>query len=160
MAQKLTLMADVFSPEHDKIINFSGDHPSKVLKLIPSLLKSIFKMSSTNVYEDDFKWDRSGDPVDFFAIWRGQDKKDNKTAVWIMVKAQGKQNVKDKKGYVTIMIHPYIKTSFPYSNSFDKALIKTYSHFFYGNQRKKYIERELIRLKEFEDEIKTELGIR
>ncbi len=156
----LRLMADVFSPEAVKTIKYSGFHPSKVFKIIPSLIKETFKITSTKFFEDDIRWDKSSDPIEFFAQWRGKDEKDGRTSIWIKVKVIGKQNSKDKMGNVTIYIHPYLVTKLPYSNFLDKMLTKLYSYFFYRNQKRKYISEELLLLKRFEDELKAELGIK
>ena len=155
----LRLVTDVLSPHYDKIIKYSGDHPSKVFKIIPTLIKLTFRITSTKFYEDDVRWDRSTDIIDFYGQWRGKDEKDGRTSIWIKVRVMGKQRTKDKKGNVTIYLEPYMVTKLRYSNFFDKALARMYSYFFYGNQRRKYISRELTYIKQFEDELKKELGI-
>jgi len=94
----LRLVADIFSPHYVKELKYSGDHPSRVLKIIPSLIKSVFRITSTRFFEDEIKWDKSSDPIEFFGQWRGIDPKDNRTRMWIKVKVIGKQNSKDKKG--------------------------------------------------------------
>ena len=156
---ELKYIADVFSPHYVKTIKYSGDHPTTTLKTIPALMKSIFRITSTNFFEDEIKWDKSFEPIEFFGEWRGKFALDGRTTFWIKVKVIGKQNSKDKKGNVTIYIHPYMTTKLPYSNFLDKALALSYSHLFYGEQRRKYITRQLILLKRFEDELKKELGI-
>jgi hypothetical protein len=156
---KLRMRAEVFSPQNVKVINYSGYHPSKTLKIIPSLIRSVFRITSTDFYEDEIKWDVSGDPIEFFGQWRGKDEKDDRTLVWIKVKVDGKQNSKDKMGTVTIYIEPFMITEFPYSNFLDKSLVKTYSYFYYGNIRRDYIEEELNLLKKFEDQLREQLGI-
>jgi len=156
----LRLVADVYSPHFEKIIKYNGDHPSKVLKIIPPLIKIVFRITSTKFYEDEIKWDSSTDLIDFYGQWRGKDEKDARTAIWIKVKILGKQNKNDKKGWVEIHIHPYMITKIPYTSILEKILAKPYSHFFYGVQRKKYISRELIHLQRFENEIKDQLGLK
>lgn len=156
----LRIVSDVLSPHFDKIIKYQGDHPSRVLKIIPTLIKMVFKITSTKFYEDGIKWDKSSDPIEFWGQWRGKDDKNGRTAIWIKVRVLGKQRAKDKKGYVTIYIEPYMVTKLPYSNFLDKALAKSYSFFFYGNQRRNYISRELVYIKRFEEQLKGELGLR
>ncbi len=155
----LKLVADIFSPHYVKTLKYSGDHPSRTLTMIPQLIKRVFKITSTNFYEDEIKWDISTEPLEFFGLWRGKVPLDGRTAAWIKVKVIGKQNSKDKKGWVTIYIHPYMITKLPYSNPLNKTIARMYSHFFYGNQRRSYIKEELKYLKRFEEEIKKELGI-
>jgi hypothetical protein len=156
---ELQMKADILAPEHTKVIKFSGDHPSKTFKFIPNLIKEVFKITSTNFYEDKIKWDKSDDPIGFYGEWRGVDKKDNRTTIWVKIKVQGNQTEKEKKGEVTIWISGVIITKITYSNVIDKSLFKAYSRFFYSNQRRYYIEEARTRFKILENEIKRELGI-
>jgi hypothetical protein len=155
----LKLVTDVLSPHYVKTIRYEGDHPSWTLKLVPFLMRTTFRVTSTNFYEDEIKWDVSAEPIEFFGEWRGRSGIDARTALWVKVKVIGKQSSKDKKGYVTIYIHPYMKTTIPYSNAVDKMIAPVYTKFFYKGQIKKYIERKLILCQRFEDYLKKELGI-
>jgi hypothetical protein len=158
---ELKILSDVFSPHYVKTIRYEGDHPSRTLNFMPGIMRSIFRVTSTNFYEDEIKWDRSfPDNVEFYGQWRGKYTHDARTAFWIKVKVIGKQSVKDKKGYVTIYIHPYLATTFPYSNFLDKALYFSYTRLFYKAQRRKYIEKQLYLSNRFEQELRKELGIR
>lgn len=155
----LNLVTDVFSPHYVKTLRYEGDHPSRTLKLCPFIMRVTFRVTSTNFYEDEIKWDVSSEPVEFFGEWRGVNKIDARTSLWVKVKVIGKQNSKDKKGYATIYIHPYMKTKIPNSNALDKVLAPIYSRLFYRGQIKRYIERKLILCQRFEDDLKKELGI-
>jgi hypothetical protein len=157
---KLQILTDVFSPHYVKTLRYEGDHPSRTLKFMPNLMRSIFRVTSTNFYEDEIKWDRSSEMVEFYGQWRGKETKDARTTFWMKVKVIGKQNAKDKKGYVTIYIHPYLVTKLPYTNFLDKFLYFSYTRLFYKAQRRKYIERQLYLSDRFEQELKKELGIR
>jgi len=156
----LKLLSDVFSPHYIKTLRYEGDHPSRTLSFMPNLIRSIFRITSTNFYEDEIKWDRSSENIEFYGQWRGKDTKDARTTFWMKVKVIGKQNAKDKKGYVTIYIHPYLVTKFNYNNFWDKALYFSYTRLFYKAQRRKYIEKQLYLSNRFEQELKKELGIR
>lgn len=155
----MNLITDVFSPHYVKTLRFEGDHPSRTLKLLPFLMRMTFRITSTNFYEDDIKWDVSAEPVEFFGEWRGVSGIDERTKFWIKTKVIGKQNSEDKKGYATIYIHPYMKTKIPYSSTLDKFLAPIYSRLFYRGQIKRYIERKLYFCQKFEDDLKKELGL-
>lgn len=159
MQKKLRLLIDLLPHKHSKILRYVGDHPSRILKIVPPLLLKIFRVTSTNLFEDDFRWDKSGEPIEFFAMWRIRDKKDVRTTCWTKVKVLGEQNSKDKKGRLMIDIHPYMITEFPYSNFIHKIFYRSYSYFFYGNQRRRYRERELILVDRLENNIREEFGI-
>jgi hypothetical protein len=156
----LRLRAEVFQPQNFKTIRYEGHHPSRVLQFIPGLMKKAFKITSTDFYEDEIKWDVSGDPIEFLGLWRAKDDLDNRTLVWTKIKVIGKQNKKDKMGFVDINIEPWMYTELPYSNIMDKMLAKSYSFLYYGNIRRKYIKRELIKLKKLENSIREELGLK
>lgn len=156
---ELEIKTDILAPRHQKTIEYSGDYPSRLFKVIPPLMKDIFKITSSNFFEDKIKWDTSGEPTEFFGQWRGRDGKDRRTDVWVIVKVQGKQSPTEKKGSAVITIRGIIETSFPYSNLIDKSLVKTYSYFFYDKQRRYYIEEARRRFDILENEIKKELEI-
>ena len=160
MGEVLRIAVDVYSPNHQKTIKYTGDHPSRTFKILPPLMRSIFRVTSTNFYEDEIKWDISTEDVVFYGVWRATHPEDGRTKFWIKVKVIGTQNSKTKKGTVTIYIHPYMITKMPYSNFIDKAIAKSYSYFFYGDQRRRYIDKELLYLKEFEEKVREALGIR
>jgi hypothetical protein len=157
---ELKLLTDIFSPHYVKTLRYEGDHPSRTLKFMPMLIRLAFRVTSTNFYEDEIKWDRSSDPIEFYGQWRGKYVLDARTTFWIKVKVIGKQSSKDKKGYVTIYIHPFLVTKFENNNILDKALYQSYTRLFYKRQRRKYIERQLHLSDRFEQELKKELGIR
>ncbi|OGI12428.1 hypothetical protein A3K64_04235 [Candidatus Micrarchaeota archaeon RBG_16_36_9] len=158
MPDAINLVTDVFAPHYVKTLRYEGDHPSRTLKLIPALIKSNFRITSTNFYEDEIKWDVSAEPIDFFGEWRGRSGIDARTAMWVKVKVVGKQNSKDKQGHVTIYIHPYMKTTIPLKG-INGLIAPFYAHFFYKRQIKKFIEKRLLYFQRFEDDIKKELGI-
>jgi len=101
---ELQLKTDILAPRHVKTLKFSGFFPSRFLKLIPSLIKGVFRLSSTRFFEDKIKWDKSADPIEFYGEWRGRDDKDERTSVWVKIKVQGVQKEKDKHGEITIEI--------------------------------------------------------
>lgn len=161
MEEKLNLAVDIYSPQYMKTIKYTGSHPSKVLKIVPSLIKSTFKMTSTNFYEDEIKWDKTTNVIDFYGQWRGRDPKDSRTNFWIKVVAFGEQDSsdKEKKGNVNIQIHPYMKTEFKYNNSVQKFFVNFYAKFFYKKRIQLYIKKQLFLLDRFEKALKGELGL-
>jgi hypothetical protein len=155
-----TLTADVYSPQAVKTMKFTGDHPSIVLKIIPSLMKRVFRLSGSKFFEDEIKWDSTFETIGFFGQWRGAVDMDGRTKFWVKVKIIGEQNSKDKKGTVTIYIQPSIKTDLPYNNTMDKILGTMYSNLFYKKTVRNYIARQNLYLKLFESSLKKELGLR
>jgi len=151
---------EVLAPHYLKTLKYSGDHPSLVLKFMPGLIRNIFKITSTNFFEDIIKWDNLTENNTFFGAWRGRDGKDERTTLWAEVKVQGEQNEKTKKGNVTIWLRSYLITKFPYSNALHKGILRIYSHYFYSEQRRRYTEeaRRLLDILEKEIRVQLEIG--
>jgi len=154
---ELKLKADILLPQHEKILKYSGSHPSRVLKIIPTLVKDTFKIRSTNFYEDSIKWDTSADPIAFYGAWRGVDSKDARTSLWVNVKVQGEQEDKSKKGEVTIWISGTLVTDLPYTNILEKMISRSYSYLFYAEHRRRYIAEAKRLFEIFEGEIRKQL---
>lgn len=151
--------SEVLAPHYSKVLKYSGERPSRVLKFIPGMIRTVFKVTSTNFFEDIFKWDNLTENNLFYAAWRGKDTKDNRTALWVDVKVQGEQNEKSKDGNVTIWLRSYLITKFPYNNDFQKGIIRIYSRFFYSDQRRRYSEEARVLLNTLEREIRLQLGL-
>lgn len=150
---------EVLAPHYLKTLKFSVDHPSRVLKIMPGLMKNTFKVTSTNFFEDQIKWDNLTEMNKFYGAWRGKDSKDERTVLWVEVKVQGEQNEKTKKGNVTIWLRSYLMTKFSYGNEIVKSILRLYSHYFYSEQRRVYTDEARKLLDILEKEIRVQLGI-
>jgi hypothetical protein len=159
MGAELRLSVDIYSPHAVKTMKYTGNHPSRLLKIIPSLVKGVFRIGSSGFFEDEIKWDKTTDMIDFFGQWRAKLAMDNRTTFWIKVKVIGSQDSKEKKGTVNIYIQPYMVTKLPYESSTDKFLTFVYSRLFYKSRVRRYIERRLLYLSQFEETLKRELGL-
>ena len=156
---ELVLKADVLAPKDEKTLNFSVHHPSKVIDVIPGLIREVFKLTGTNLFEDKLKWDTSASVTSFYGSWRGKDSKDARTTIWAKVKVQGKQS-KDKSGSITILISGELITKLPYTNIFQKIIARAYSYMFYSERRRKYIEEARRRLDILENEMRRTFEIK
>jgi len=159
MAGELRQRTEVLAPHFLKIIRYTGDNPTKVLKMMPGLIRGIFKVTSTNFFEDRFKWDNVVENNAFFDTWRGKYTEDERTTLWVDVKVQGIQNEKTKEGNVTIWLRAYLITKIPYSNFLHKVIQKIYSKYFYSDQRRMYNEKARRNLDILEKEIRAQLGM-
>lgn len=153
----LNIKTDILAPDHKKVLKFSGHDPTRFLKIIPDLMKSVFRLSSSKFFEDKLKWDVSSESTSFYADWRGKDDKDGRSSVWAKINAQGSFNPKDRMGKITITIEGTMVTKFKYSNFLDKALYLTYSKLFYSELRRKYVKGAKNNLETIENELKKEL---
>ena len=154
---ELQLKTDILAPRHTKTLKFAGYHPSRFLKIAPILIKDIFRITEPNTFEDKIKWDKSGDPIEFYGEWRGKDGKDKRTTFWVKIKADGIQREKDKMGEITIKVSSFIDTKFPYSNFLDKSLVRIYCYLYYNEIRRRYVEEARLLIEKLEIELKKEL---
>lgn len=150
---------EALAPHYLKVLKYEGDHPSRVLKFIPGMMRTVFKVTSTNFFEDVFKWDNLTENNLFFGAWRGKDGKDNRTTLWVDVKVQGEQNEKTKRGNVTVWLRSYLITKFPYNNDLQKSILRIYARYFYSEQRRRYTEEARRLLGVLEKEIRAQLGM-
>ncbi len=149
---------DLLAPEHEKVIEFSGSHPSRLLGAIPGILKDTLKISGSKVYEVEICWDVSGDPVSFSGEWYAKYGLDDRTAIWFKVVVRGNQSAKDLKGSATVTLSGWIESKVVYPSGLRK-FVEFYELIFYSSQRRKYIEEGRILIKRIEDAIKKELGL-
>jgi len=159
MAGELVQRNEVLAPHYLKTIKYSGDSPTKVMKIIPGLIRGVFKVTSTNFFEDRFKWDNVTENNMFFDTWRGKFTEDKRTTLWVDVRVQGVQNEKTKEGNVTVWLRAYLITKFPYSNFLHKIIQRIYSTYFYSDQRRMYNEKARRNLDILEKEIRAQLGM-
>lgn len=152
---KIVYESDVLTPEYKKMLEYYGPHPSRILKELPDIIMAVYKIKNKDVFEDDFRWDASGDPIGFYAEYRAQDAKDSKSKVWIGFRIVGEQSAKDKVGKFKMQLRAYLKTEIEYNSSFTKSLHWLYNKFFYQEQRLRYMEEARVRLERLADEIRS-----
>jgi hypothetical protein len=150
---------EVLAPHYLKVLKLEIEQPSRALRIIPNLIRSTFKVTSTNFFEDHFKWDNTSEDNAFFDAWRGKYGYDERTTLWVDIKAQGVQNEKNKKGSLTVWLRAYLITKLTYSNFIHKAILRVYSSYFYSDQRRKYSEEVRRNMDILEKELKTQLGV-
>jgi len=156
---ELKIKTDVLAPESVKVLKFSGYNPTRFLKIVPDLMKEVFRLTGSKFYEDKIKWDTSTENTEFYGEWRGKDVKDGRSSVWVKIKLQGSQHDKEKNGEIMIEIKGEMVTKFGYSNFLDKALYLTYSKLFYSDLRRRYISEAKRDLEKIENELKKELEV-
>ncbi len=156
----IVLKLNVLAPGNEIVREFSGPKPSSLLKKIPSFLKEIFKLGSSEFFEDAIKWDVTGKDYSFMAQWRikygfiG----DNFSKMWITVKLIGKESKESRNGNAKVFITGELKVKMPYDNSLQKFLRTAYLNIFYKDQVRKYIKMGEDSIKKLDNEIKKLFG--
>lgn len=152
---ELVLKDDLLVPEEKKSLEYSGIHPSRLLKEIPDMIKNILRVEGANVFEDQIKWDASSEPIGFYGVWRCFLSKDMMSKIWIKITIQGEQTSKDKTGKVKVVFTGHLETKFSFSTSLHRSWFWLYNYFFYANQRRLYIDEGKIYIERLEDEMRS-----
>ncbi|MFQ6020611.1 MAG: hypothetical protein ACE5J4_01160 [Candidatus Aenigmatarchaeota archaeon] len=150
--REIEYKADLLAPLHEKILEFSCIHPSRILEVLPEFIKEDFRVTSTKFWEDEIKWDVTKEPIEFFGSWRGRDPKDERTDIWVFATAQGEQTLKTKEGWVIIKLRGIITSKFPYSWRW--GIHWAYMRLYYSKQRRWYMKEGRERLDMLEDRIR------
>lgn len=154
-----TIKTDFLAPVDKKTIEFNGFHPSKIIKMIPDLLKDTIRVEGGDVFEDKIKWDVSADPISFYGEWRAKYEFDMRSTASFKIVLMGSQNAKDKIGKIKVMIKGTLETKFPYTTFLHRSILWIYLYFFYNNQRRKYIDIGKILIDRIEDELRSAFNL-
>ncbi len=153
------IATDILAPSDKKVIEYAGLHPSRIIKMMPDIIKNTLKVEGGSVFEDKIKWDVSGDPVSFYGDWRGKYPFDGRTNAFFKINVQGSQGAKDRIGKIKVTIKGTVDTKFPSVTFLHKSLILIYMYAFYNNQRRKYLETGKILISRIEDEIRSAFSL-
>jgi hypothetical protein len=157
---EIQIRTDVIAPEKEYVATYKN--VSRPTQLAPEMLlmgKSNWRVPSSCAYTDKIFWDVTTDPIDWYGEWRFRDKRDDFTKVLIRVICQGTYDKKTKMGDVTIKIKPVMVTEFKWNNPIVGALWYMWFRLFYQHELRKTIRLEQVRVQEFDDEVRTMLGI-
>ncbi len=154
------IKTDILAPSDKKTIEYAGFHPSRMITMMPEILKSAMIIKSKDIFEDKIKWDVSSDPLSFYGEWRARYSfGDVRTKADYKIVVQGSQGAKDKMGKVKITIKGVIETKFPFTTFLHRAAVLFYMYAFYNSQRRKYIDVGKLLVDKIEDEIRSAFNL-
>jgi len=133
---KYELVNDLLGPVNVKTIEYSGPNTVKVLDIAKGALKDILRITSTALFEDELKWDKSAMPICFYYSLRAKKVMDKHSTLWYNIKIQGTKN-QDGAGKITVWISGKLETTI---DSPIPGMHLIYKNIFYKNQRLKYTE--------------------
>ena len=159
----ITIKDNILAPKNKLVMRYKGEDPFSIARMLNSYLKDLLKVSSSKIYEDDVRWDKTGEPRPFFGMWRvrgGEDLKDNWSQVWFAINYQGEQPIKQgQQGELRIEIKGFLQTKIPYHNFLQKAAWWVYFKIFYNEQRREYLDRAKDYTLRMKEAFQRELGI-
>ncbi len=136
---KLRIVDDIFAPEEEMTVSFNGRNPFLIATIINPLIRSILKVSSTNIFEEDIRWDVLGEMKTFYGMWRGEYPHDKWSKAIFRIIAQGGVD-KEKNGWVDIRLKGRLITVFDYSTALHRGTWWMYNYMFYWKQRRAYMD--------------------
>lgn len=149
------IKTDVLAPSDKISLEYSGFHPSRLMKTIPDMLKDCLKVEGADVFEFVLKWDVSGETISFFGEWHAKYAFDMFSTSVFKIQIQGSQSKKDRLGKVKITLKSALETKFKINTSIQASFVKLYFHLFYNNQRRKQLEESKILMHRIESEIRS-----
>jgi len=164
--EKYVIFDYVLAPEDKIKIEYTGANPFRIYLMLPKWLQTFFHGRGKNIFENDFKWDVTGDPREFyFQLMYGDDKFDRFTKFEIKIRAFGMQpsDPNDPNGRIYIEIKGEMTTTFNFNNRFQKAIgmpfVWAYHRLIYQNTRRRYMQILREGIHKLNDAIRTELGV-
>ena len=139
---KYVLEDDCLTPDRRLRIDYRGPDPFRFYSQIVMLLRDILEIRTMHVWQREFRWDFSADPVKFFYRVISQKKYDAWTNAYIELTFQGTQpNDSSKDGDLVIFITPKLRTEMPQDTVWQRSQIYKglrwfYFRTFYSNARR------------------------
>jgi len=155
---------DILAPKGAIIIEYRGPNPFAIYPRVADLLMTIFEAKGLHIYEDDFRWDITGDPRSFFIKIHLDKGLDKFTKGVVAVRLQGKQPTDPRKpGSVEILLAGKIATEYPIKTVFQKIAIKPfvwlYHNLIYDNIRRRYLKIYKAGMERLEAEIRSTFNL-
>ena len=156
---------EILAPKTNIVLEYFGEDPFRVYSRIPRLMQEIFHARGESIYEDDFRWDITSDPRQFFFIFRVERGVDGRTKYVVILKAFGRQpsDPASKNGKMLVEIKGYLVTIYPIKKKYQRALfwpfIYLYHWAFYNKIRRRYLEIYKGYIEELETELRKILGL-
>ncbi len=158
---KIVIQEDCLAPSRWIWLDYNGKNPFSVASKVAGMLQPFFGVSSAGVSETDFRWDTSGDPIEFYFTWWvvRSDPFGRFTKQRFDIKTQGRQSKESKEGSFTLQLWGTLNTTFESSNPFARGLFFLYDYIFYARRRSEYLKDCEDTIREFRDEIKKHFNL-
>ncbi len=160
---EFTIKHDILAPQHELIREFSGQHLSRLMSFVPNEMKFVWRLESSQFFEDKLKWNVSSDPLFFYGEWRGKDNKDILTdsysVGWVKIRLQGYQSSKTKAATATMWITGWIQTEIDYENPLFDTLKYVYIKTLYQKQIHYFIRHEKQLIDRFDKAVREFLEV-
>lgn len=142
----ITEEVDCFSPHRTIEIEYSGPNIDKIIKSAPKWISRGLRVSSTNVFLDDYFWTNT-DPnnITFHIFFRGKLPMDSKSAIFAQIRLRDGLIKPDGSGKVIIEFSAVLETKFERKSVIQRSglyrsLLWTYNQIWYNERRRKFLD--------------------
>jgi len=135
---------DILAPKGAILIEYKGLNPFSIYGKIRDMILTVFHARGVDYFEDDFRWDTTGEPINFFVRIHVDKKVDKWTRGYVYLRVQGSQPRDPlKPGWIQIEVSGKVSTAYPTETMFQKAIfypfLYPYHYLMYNNIRRRYI---------------------
>lgn len=149
------------------VLNYTGPNPQLAIKRCVDLLKTVFKVTDSEIQEKVFSWDRSGKEEKFAIEYELRKDLDKNTYLFIQGNLDGSLTPSEefgKEGRIRIRIRGAVRAEYPQDTFWQRSIIyeffrSLYHKIIYVGLWEKYMEdcREMLTL--FINEMKAYLNL-
>jgi len=163
---KITLEDNCFEEEPGAItLRYVGPNPSKIYKKTHELIKSVFRVTDSDVQETDYSWGKTSTGEKFKVEWWMHKDMDLFSYIYVRFRLDGEGN--DKTGHAKLEIRGLLRSEYPQDTVWQRSLfyemIRTFWHrVFYHKKREEFAEEcrhsEILVMKHMKDFLKQLKG--
>ena len=141
---KLALEDNCFEEEPGSLtLRYVGPNPQKLYTRTYDLIKSVFRVTDSDVQETDYSWGKTGTGEKFKVEWWLHKDMDLFSYLYIRFRLSGDGN--DKTGQAKLEIRGLLRSEYPQDTVWQRSLfyemIRTFWHrMFYHRKREEYAE--------------------
>jgi len=139
----MKIKTNALVPQNFIELNYKGPNPFGIYSLIYNIMKNLWKRKGADIFEDDFRWDNTSDPRDFYFIIRARFKYDRWSKGWIKIEVKGSHpSDPTNNGNFTLKIYAFLETEISLKglDKFLTPFLNFYLFSFYNKQRRDYLD--------------------
>jgi hypothetical protein len=156
---------DCLAPAGNIVVEFKGKNPFAVYKALKDVLKKVFGVGASALWERDFRWDITSDPRPFFVRYFVNKSIDMRSKVLAEIILEGEQpSDPEKEGKIKITLRGKLITEYERKTAIQnlpiyQGLLWIYNFFFYNKVRRNYLALCTDWLTKLEEEFRSILSM-
>ncbi len=151
---EIVISDECLAPDKYVYFNYSGPDPWAVVNHINDMARQFFHLGTSDWLFQRLNWDISGDPIDFWAVFKAKRELSGRSLMWIYIRVQGKKSKTDNIGKFTMRLNAEVRTQIEGPKIILLPLWYLYSYLFFNKVRRNFLQRCTSTVLGFRDEIK------